>query len=196
MAKIFSLLDYDLARLTADEASALEQAGIDRPEGWLSTEQRHIHRFRLPEGRSIAFVLLPYVERGIYELPLITFRRSQNLIERARAKADMVVGVSPWGFTMEREFAQKATTLPDILLGSGPGSGLNGQIMREEKLLWVRPYSLGKTANILTILRWPEPGLDFKWVKGYTVRLKVESYSGKFQERPDILELLPPTESH
>lgn len=203
MAEVYSLFDYDLGRLTEAEQGAFSQTGVAVPENWLGEDVDPVVVFSLPHGRSLAVVLLPYVPRGVYELPEKVAGEARRRIRRARERADMVVALSPWGYTMELDFAGSSKIIPDILLGAGPGSGINGQFLRDDRLLWVRPYPLGKTANVISILEWPqdgpqngtEKGLDLRWVNGQNVRLKVESYSEKFQERPDVLDILEPVQT-
>lgn len=164
LAKAYAFLDYDVALLTSREASLFEEAGVAPPAPWQTRKQSDFRELVLGNGKRVQVLVFPPLPKDSDMPDDSTFESIGRAVRKARANADLVIALCDWGIVAEREYlARKPKDAPHILLGSGRGTGIRGQVMLEGRLLYVRSYDKGKAVNRVEILKWPQ-GADFTWI--------------------------------
>lgn len=102
-----------------------------------------------------------------------------------------MIGMTDWGWPAERDYLEaRPRAVPDILLGSGPGMGINGRIEADGKCLWARPYDKGRTINRIRVMAWPERTKDFTWQEPESVRCFSVGLGDMYEENPDVSAIL------
>jgi hypothetical protein len=171
LARAFDQVDYDLIVLSGEEAQLFSKHGLALQAGVVSNGSGQVEIFSTAVGR-VAVITLPPLD-GNFVMPnhgMIETVRA--LSASARTGADLVVAISPWGAQGERFLLEKSAPDIDILLGSGPGPGVPGQITNRAQTLWARPYDKGQTVTSIVIkLPLGSPG-SHKWVSGANVESK------------------------
>ena len=112
-----------------------------------------------------------------------------------RSQAALVLGVSPWGLSGEKNFLPKAQGVFDCILGGGEGVAFAQSVSdKVPGVLWLRPDGKGRAVNILEILRMPERETGRKaapvWVDGVTFRASLEFLDSSFPQDPAVQKLI------
>ena len=198
----YQRLEYDLGLLAPSEKELLAADGITSPALWVVAKNTPTtHLLRAGETRVAVVVfphLAPRVQRltdskkkakpvsgAVSELEFIAIRQAAR---QARKQADLVVGLSDWGLDAESTLMQAGETGLDILLGSGPGSGVNGRISTDGQTLWMRSYSKGKAVQRIDVLELPG-GEAFQWQKAVNVRWITKPLKESIPPDPRIAEM-------
>ncbi|WP_041915676.1 hypothetical protein [Pseudodesulfovibrio mercurii] len=171
LSRAYNAMHYDVGLLTAREAKAL--AGDDVPRWpWQKTAGEEPFTVReLPDGRKVGFLRYPSLPDGADapspELAAEVSRR----VKAERGRVDLLIGLCDWGWVAENDYLRSnPEQVPDMLFGSGGGSGINGRVLADGRCLWVRPYDRGRSLVEITVLQWPERENSFAWeeAKNYT----------------------------
>lgn len=193
LAKAFQFLNYDLGILSPDEFHFLNKGPDGIPQNWISCEEAKVVSKSLADGKNAAIIILPYLEKGSDTIPADMLEKCISLIKENRAKADIVIAMSSWGYFREKKFLaspELAETPPDLLLGSGDGPGMTGSIAAKGKTLWVRSYPTGKAVNRIDISEYPTRSSDFKWTSGENVKWFLQTLLKNTREDPSVVKLL------
>ncbi len=190
MTKAYSFMQYDVALLTERESQALHQAGVTPPAPWKTHSESAFREMVLPHGKRVGFIVFPPLPEGA-ELPddalLETIGKE---VRKAVAGVDLLIGLSDWGIIAEREYlSRRPKNAPDILLGSGRGTGIRGQIMNEGRIFYARSYDKGKAINRIEILRWPRRHGEFMWISGENIALSLISLDNHYYDNLKINEI-------
>jgi hypothetical protein len=171
LASAFDQMDYDLIVLSGEESQQLSKHGLALRAGAVLDGSGRVEIFPTAVGR-VAVITLPPLEGNFIMPNHEMIETVRSLSASARARADLVVAISPWGAQGERFLLEKSSPDLDILLGSGPGPGVPGQITNKARTLWARPYDKGQTVTSI-VIKHPlgTPG-SRKWVGGANVESK------------------------
>jgi hypothetical protein len=191
MVRAYDLLRSDLVFVTPYERSVMAKAGVPPHKAWRGSDQLEQHLLGPDPAHRIGVLLLPPLPDGAAALPQDLVRQIEDAVRKLRAKSWLVVAMSPWGYTHEKELLEAGGPLPDLLLGSGPGIGLVGNIAAKGKTLWVRAYAQGKSVSRIDILAWPDhANINFKWTEEQNIRMTLFGLTDQYQEDQHMLSLM------
>lgn len=190
LAKALDQLHYDLLFVTPFERGLLAKAGVRQRPGWRGSERLERHVLQSGNGPKVGVLLLPALASSARGLPPALMREIAEAVQSLRASTRLVVAMSPWGYTHEQEFLNSPGPLPDVLLGSGPGIGLVGQLSAGNRTAWVRSFSQGKSITRIEIMALPEHNSTFKWTEGQNIRMTLFGLTDHYQEDPQMLTLI------
>lgn len=192
LTEAFQIINYDLGILNPAETTFLQNSPIGIPKNWIGNMEAQIVVKPLANGKKVAIIILPYLEKGSDNLPDKLIDECATLIKENKKKADLVIAMSSWGYFREKKFLANPVigeAAPDILLGSGDGPGMSGSIAAKGKTVWVRSYPTGKAVNRIDIYDWPSRNGDFKWYSGQNVKWFLQTLTEKLREEPEVLKL-------
>lgn len=186
-------LHYDAGLLTSAEAEKLRQTGVPAPQGWSAPQHPERRDLRLSDGHVVALLLLPDLPEKLQAAPEALGQAAGRLCRKALAEADLVIALSPWGFMPERSWVDSLHgTGPDILLGSGPGMGLEEMLLAQDRTIWSRASAKGKSVSRLDLFAWPARQPAFAWGKDVSgnIRTQCKALDNDIPEDPTVLTRL------
>ncbi|MDL2306744.1 hypothetical protein LJC48_01760 [Desulfovibrio sp. OttesenSCG-928-C06] len=220
VAEVYRLLGADAVYVSPKAASWLTQDGGKLPENFWQPQAEPISRIFEVSGRRVGVVFfraapqtatrsttsgntgssvkstLPIAQRGpLTEAELAS--HAAYLEEAAKCgrqlapQVDLLIGVSPWGYRVERHFIGQTPGLYHILLGGG--SGLSFPYASTEggyPLIWSRPYPEGRSVNLIKLYEWPQPGIS-QWTPEISFGADFEDLGSSIPSDPEIAGLLP-----
>lgn len=191
LIQAYGLLRYDVGFFGHSEAEALAQLGFEPDPVRQTAEAAPFTVIEIETGDRIGFIRFPSLPQG-KDIP--SKRLIGDISRQIRQKLGevrLLVAFSDWGWVGEREYlAQKPDFVPDILLGSGRGSGVNGRIEAEGRCLWVRPYDKGQTVSQIQIQSWPERNASFKWSEPGTIMPTTVGLGDQYDDNRDVGAIL------
>lgn len=191
LAKALDLMEYDVGFLAADEAKALADQSVPFESSRKTASQAPVTTMTVGDGSLITFIRFPSLRPGQDVPPADLMDKLSRKIVSERNKARLVVALSDWGWLGEREYlAQNPRVVPDILLGSGQGSGVNGRIEAKGRCLWVRPYDRGRTISRIRLMAWPDREQGFVWKEPENVRCFTVGLGDMYEDYPDVSAIL------
>lgn len=190
MAKAFDKLHHDLLFVTPYERQVLAKAGIPPRSSWVGSERLEKHLLYAGAGTKVAVLVLPPLPRGAQSIPQNLIHQLENAVHSLRGTVNLIIAMSPWGYRHEQELLKAQGSLPDILLGSGPGIGLVGTLAAGQNTAWIRSFSQGKSVIRIEVLAWPERTSTFKWTEGKNIRMTLFGLTDQYQENPEMLTLM------
>ncbi len=105
-----------------------------------------------------------------------------------RRESDLTVAISPLGLELEKEFLGRTEGL-DVLLGGGPGYGFSSKIAGTGKTIWTRPFTRGKTLNIITLYVLPSND-STTWTKGANFQAEAIPLDDSIRQDQTVQQLL------
>ena len=191
MAKAYDLLRNDLVFVTPYERAAMAKAGLQPHKSWAGSDRLELLLLGPDALHRIGVLLLPPLPDAATSPPPELVRQIEQAVRTLRAKSYLVVAMSPWGYNLEQELLNTPGPLPDILLGSGHGIGLVGNIEGKGKTLWIRSFAEGKSMSRIDILAWPDhTSANFKWTEEQNIRMTLFGLTDQYQEDPHMLSLM------
>nr|WP_287410312.1 hypothetical protein [Pseudodesulfovibrio sp.] len=191
LIKAYNLMGYDLGFIPKEEAKALKQAQAVVGSWQKTSEEVPITILTTQNGDKIGFVRFPSLDQGndIPEPELIS--RIGRQIKLLRNKVRLVVGLSGWGWLGENEYLMKnPKTVPDLLLGSGRGSGLNGRVLADDRCIWVRSYDKGRSICEIQIYEWPDRKNSFAWTVSKNYNTSSIGLNDTYKDNPEVAAVL------
>jgi len=189
VAKAHELLAYDAMALTPQEAKLLAEHRSVPPKGAVVLEDAPVTRIVIVGGVAVGLLYFPMPKDVSAVVPDKLMDATAKAAAALRAKAAMVVGISPWGAIDEEAFINTRSGAVDVLLGSGGGSGFASRTSKDGRTLWTRAYIKGKTLNRLDLLALPgKPG--FVWKIGENFTAKVDPLDENFPQDQAVDALL------
>jgi hypothetical protein len=187
LTKAYGMMHYDIGLIGRFEAENLAQARVT-PEPYRKTsEEASFTVLQTAAGDHIGFVRFPSLPAGEDAPSDRLIKSIGEIVKRERPALRLIVGLSDWGWSAEREYlAANPAAVPDLLLGSGTGSGVNGRIEANGRCAWVRPYDKGKTVSEIQIMVWPDREAPFAWSIPDSILPKTVGLGEQFQENPDV----------
>lgn len=184
-------MKYDIGLLAKGEADALAGQNIPFSASRKTASEAPVTIVATRDGDLIGFIRFPSLRPG-QDMP------SRDLIDKLsrriqveRSKVRLVVALSDWGWIGEREYlAQNPKAVPDLLLGSGHGSGVNGRVEAKGRCLWVRPYDKGRTISKIQLMTWPDRSIFFTWKEPENIRCYSIGLGDEYSDNPDVSAIL------
>lgn len=191
LAKSFDLMKYDIALLAQDEAVALNKIDIQVDSTRKTERQAPFSVITTSNGDRIGFLRFPSLASG-KDIPSENMiRKIGQTIKDKRTHVQLLIALSDWGWVGEREYlAQNPDVVPDILLGSGHGSGVNGRIEADSRCVWIRPYDKGRTVNEVQVYTWPERTKPFAWTEAISIRSLSIGLGDQYEDNPEVGAIL------
>jgi hypothetical protein len=197
LARAYERLDYHLGVLGPSETGAMSLLATMQPDTWFQAGSQPQTRFLSTSRGLVAAVIFPALDReagSSFEALVTRLAVTISGIRQRHPKA-LVVGISAWGRKHERQFMDRHEGLCDILLGSGPGSGLTSTLSTHGKTLWSRAFTKGRTVNKLTIKEFPSPDSSFHWKTGQNIGVKLVVLDQRIQDNPAMDAFLAPLDA-
>jgi len=187
LAKAYDFMNYDVALLAQSEADALKHANV-RVDGKRKTaKDTPFSMVTLKNGDLIGVVRFPSLKKG-EDIPSDDqIKKLSTAIKAERKKVKLLLGLSDWGWVGEREYlAKNPDAVPDLLLGSGRGSGVNGRIEANGRCIWIRPYDKGRTVSEVQVYAWPDRSKPFAWKEPDNIKSLSIGLGDNYQDNPDV----------
>jgi hypothetical protein len=184
LKRAYDLLGYDIFLLSPADAEVLRNTNVAASPGWhLPLDAPGLVVKDVPGGR-LAFVLFP--DSGHPDPAM-----EENLDRFARAlrdegKYNLIVGVSTWGATRENGFIEQHDAVFDIVLGSGEGPGYAGLYLKDNKVLWVRSFTKGKSLLSVAMPALPPAGTKVVWSPEISVKTLAAPLGDGLPSDPEI----------
>ena len=191
LAKALHLINYDVGLLAGGEASELSGTDVPFDATRKTASEAPVTVIAIQPDDKIRFIRFPSLPRGQDVPSRDTIDKLSRKVMAERGNSRLVVALSDWGWIGEREYlAQNPKGVPDILLGSGLGSGVNGRVEAKGRCLWVRPYDKGRTLSMIQVMAWPNHSGRFKWELSGNVRCTSVGLGDQYMDNPDVSALL------
>jgi hypothetical protein len=152
-------LGYQAGYAAGEERKWMEKQGQALPEPFKVVDKEPLTEEREVGGRKVGLVFLPRDPARADE----AIRAAQGL----KARTDLVVGVSPWGYVAESSALDALAGAVDILLGGGPGKGVEGTVAGNGRIFWGRSYAKGRGLLKVQLAQWP--GRKTAWNMGENI---------------------------
>ena len=192
----YQRLDYHLGVLGPSETDAMSLLAAMQPNTWFLVDSQPRTRFLPTPKGLVAAVIFPALDKTAdpsFESQVNQLVATLTGLRQSHPKA-LIVGISSWGRQAERQFMDKHEGVCDILLGSGPGSGLTPALSAHGKTLWSRAFTKGRTVNRVIIKEFPS-GKSFHWQTGRNIAVKLMVLDEKIQDNPAMNALLAPLDT-
>lgn len=168
LKKAYELLGYDIFLLSPTDATVLRTTKVPAPKGWQSPLEAPGLVVRDVPGGRLAFVLFPDTGSPDPAMDEELIRYARKL--RDEGRYNLIVGVSTWGAARERDFIEQHDPVFDIVLGSGLGPGYAGLYLKDNKVLWVRAFTKGKSVLSVAMPVLPPAGGKVVWAPETSVK--------------------------
>lgn len=191
LAEAYEALGYDAIYPTHAETSWLRASGASLPGVARETGDRPLIRVVEAGGVRLGLVALPELPAGQETPPRSMIDAAARAARDLAAKADLVAGISPWGATAEAALLSSTDAPFDLLLGGGPGPGLAGRLMEEDRTLWARSYTMGKAFHTIRVRALAErAGKGRRWIKDGNLFLDFKVLNKDVLDEPAMAALL------
>lgn len=182
---VLSAMKYEAGLLSAADNTFLETHKLSLPDGFQHVSLPTPKLLRIQNLRVLVLLLPDCTDTDeIHGLA----DQLTNIALKFRAKSDLVVAVSPLGLSGEKELLRHMQGV-DILLGSGPGYGFSSRILESGKTIWSRPFTRGKTLNIITLYTLPSG--DFRvWRKDVNFHSEAAPLDDSIRQDTTVMKLL------
>jgi len=179
----------DAGYLTRDEALLFQETG-KLPRGFAKVADMPVTK-RIRIGTAdVAVILLP-------EMSGETARMTPQLLAasleagQAAADADLVIGVSPWGFTAEGQVLERLNGVFDVLLGGGPGAPFPIDVTAfAPGVVWARSDGDGRNIIELTFDFLPGMQRPWPWIRGVDVKGRELALDPAIHDDPRVRAVL------
>ena len=191
LAKAYDLMKYDVALLGKTEADVFAKADASPDIKRKTSDEASFTKVKVEGGKTVGFVRFPSMRSGEDIPSEKLMNRITAIIRRESKSVDLIVGLSDWGWVGEREYlATNPQYVPDLLLGSGLGSGVNGRVEAEDRCIWIRPYDKGRTVNEIQVKTWPDRSAHTAWEEPYNYTSLSTGLGDQYMDHPDVGAIL------
>jgi hypothetical protein len=188
LREAYSSLPYDLGLASPQEAEAFTASGVALPGGFFTSREPAYRSFSI-KGKTVGVVIFPDIGTA-KEAPEQAMARVDALVMSKRAEADLIVGLSPWGYWAEQAYLKSSPRhAVDILLGSGPGVEMPGSAQAGGRTWWVRAYGRGKYVLKIDVESWPEKD-GHVWTQNKDIRTEPVVLTDGYVEDVDMLSII------
>ncbi len=188
--KAYAMLNYQRIYITPAEEKWLTAYGEPKlPEVFRTLGSEPLAETFTVAGEPVGVVAFP--------IPADPFGKPEpGAIAAVLAKArelrptvKLLVGISSWGINNEHDFLIASEPVFDILLGAGPGRGLDGETVGNAAVFHSRTWSKGKYMTEVDIFRWPDSNQEKRWTLNADVRGKSIELGGDWVENSAVKQL-------
>ncbi len=152
----YTLMKIDAGYLSAAEETAFRACG-GAPERCVMVAESPVVRRLGAGGLRVSLILFPPLPDEA-ERPSEKMLQTLLAVARKEAGADLVVGMSPWGFKAEGFALQRLSEAFDVLLGSGAGAPFPLEVTDfAPGIVWSRSDRDGRYVIELTFYSLPDP---------------------------------------
>jgi len=189
LVNAYDYIAYDVGLLSKEEAVFLKESNIVPDSSRKTAEDEPFTLITIETGEKIGFLRFPSLDE-IDQMPTdATLNSLSDQIRRHKQNVKLLIGISDWGWKVEREFlARNPEHIPDILLGSGNGSGVTGRILADGRCVWYRTYNKGKTVIEVKLLAWPDRTKPFTWSEPEKIISQSIGLSDKYYDNPEVAD--------
>lgn len=164
--------------------------GKSIPPHFLPVADHPVTRRFLCGNVSVAVILFP-------SLPTESVQAEKKPITAALkaatavSDADLIIGVSPWGFRAEHGACPALAKRFHVLLGAGEGAPFAAETLPQSpSLLWSRADHNGRSLMVLDIMDLPRSGIETAWEPGLSFTAREVVLTAAIPEHPEIKRLL------
>lgn len=184
LKRAFDLLDYDFLLLSPADRTVLENTNVAPAPNWRLPSDAPGLIVREVAGGRLAFVLFPDSGRAdpAAEEELVRYARAL----RDKGMYNLIIGVSTWGSQREQRFLENREPVFDIVFGSGPGPGYAGLYLQNDRVLWVRAFTKGKSVMSVALPALPPAGEKVVWAPETTVKTMSAPLGDGMPSDPEI----------
>ncbi|AMK11733.1 hypothetical protein [Pseudodesulfovibrio indicus] len=187
MNKAFGFMGYDVGLLSPAEAEALRADSIPAWPWQKTAREEPYTVIPVDGGRKVGFLRFPSLGLDEDQPSDDLIRRLSARIQKERDGVDLLIGLCDWGWVAENAYLQaRAESVPDILLGSGSGAGVNGRILADGRALWVRPYDKGRSLVEVAVYQWPQRENSFAWKEVTNYKTSSIGMNDTIKDNPEV----------
>jgi hypothetical protein len=191
LSKAYNAMHYDVGLLSAREAEAMAEDNVPRWPWQKTAEEEPFTVVEVADGRKVGFLRYPSLPQGVAGPSKTVLARLSNEIKAYRDKVDLLIGLCDWGWVAESGYLKSnPAQVPDMLFGSGSGSGINGRVQAVGRCLWVRPYDKGRSLAEVKVLQWPERENSFAWEEAKNYTSTSIGMNDEIEDNPEIDAIL------
>ena len=191
LAKAYEFMEYDVSLLSEGESRQFDALGVSPDAKRKTARDEAFTVIDIGDDQVIGFYRMPTLPNGGTTPDSTVLRDVSDMIKALRSKVTLLVALSDWGWLGEREYLADGDAIhPDVLLGSGLGSGVNGRVMGDDSCIWIRPYDKGRTLVELQVFSWPTRGQDVVWSEPDNYRVLSIGLGDEYVENPDVNAIL------
>jgi len=191
LAKAFDLMKYDIGLLAQGEADGMDKTLLPLDSTRKTARSEPVKVVTTSTGDRIGFIRLPSLPKGEDVPSKKMIQKISLMVKKEQEQVKLLIALSDWGWIAEREYlAQNPTYVPDILMGSGYGSGVSGRIQADKRCFWIRPYDKGRTLCEIEIFNWPDRTTKFEWEAPADIKALSVGLGDQYQDNPDVSAIL------
>lgn len=180
------MIPYSLGAPAQSEVDYLSSVGMAPPDNWFAAEQEE-YRLIQVGNLLVGFIRMPELSPPDSTPSPKIIDSALEIIAKLRQRGALVVMLSPWGKKAEQAFLeQELDDYPDLLLGSGKGTGLLNKIMADGRTVHIRAYDRGRSMHRIDIFEKPEHNKPVQWKKLDNIRVQVIPLGDNVRTDPKI----------
>jgi len=188
-AQSYQRLGYDKVFITPEEALWLKDNGAAPSPSFTTVGAEPVVETVTKSGVTIGLLVFPLPKQGELEMPMDLMKQMTAEAQKLRPGVQLIIGLSAWGKKADQIFLNTQEPAFDVLLGSGPGPGLTGDLLPNAGSLWARTYTKGKYLNVIDIFALPDPKAEKKWGDASTFSFSYATLNIDIPEDPAIKSL-------
>lgn len=182
---------YSALRVNVGYASpeAAQWFGGRLPAGFAAVHDKPVVQRVQVGGVLAAVVLFPAVQGDVPDAVL----RALLAAARSSGDADVVIGVSPWGFQKEAKALQRLAEGYDVLLGGGSGAPFPVELTTfAPGIAWSRPDKDGRCVIDIRFMTLPGKHAERprSWLREVDFFVKEHPLGMEIDSAPDVAGLL------
>lgn len=187
LSTAYTMLNYDVAFIGQQEAAFLSKLGVGRDKGRKTAQEESLAVHHVADGRKVGFLRFPSLPPGDDIPSRKLIEKITDAVKRERSRTDLLIGITDWGWVGEREYIGQAPEfMPDLLLGSGLGTGVTGRFDANRRCAWYRPYDKGRTVVEVQVNAWPDRSKPAAWSDPASIQSRSIGLGDKYLDNPDV----------
>lgn len=185
----YSLIKTDMGWLSSKAARWFRQIADATPPGFSVVGATPVSRTISTPIGLVGIVLFP---EGHTQGKEPTPEQEQSVLAAGRGlknRCSLIIGISPWGYSGERDFLPKAVGVFNVIMGGGEGVGFSHSLSNKlPGLLWLRPDTQGRAVNVLEIRALPDTNLI--WRENVNFRARLDWLDDEVRPDPAMVKIV------